>query len=245
LIPADILSEVFSATCGPSEGLVLFGSFARGDATQESDVDVIQISPERKRSYACGRISVAVYTRAQLFKMARSGDLFAAHIAKEGQVLHGPQTFLSDLQEAFVRRANYQGLRDELRASLPLLDILPEHYKARSERYDSLAQFLLRSWVYSLAADAGEYVFSMQKVAIQLNDPRLLQIRKLPKQTWSTFRAVVSIAESYFGLTAHNPWATPEAYLVNTGPGLNRILGLRLLNDAGNLLDYESNESRL
>jgi hypothetical protein len=239
---AAIAEEIRPVITGKTEGLILFGSFARGDETQGSDVDVVQICPERRPSYTSGRVSVAVYTQSQLTKMARSGDLFAAHIAMEGRLISGEPTLLSALKKAFIKRSSYDGLREELRATLPLLDTPRKQYENRYGRYNSLARFILRTWIYSLLADRGEYVFSMHKVAEYLNDSRLLQVRTLSSSDWDAFRSIVSLSETYFGVTVLNPWLTPEAYLVNTEPGLHRILGLRLLNDAGVLLEYESND---
>lgn len=242
---ADTLSEVFSALSGDSEGVIIFGSFARGDYTEASDIDVVQITSKRKRSYSSGRVSVAVYTQMQLLKMARHGDLFAAHVVREGKLVAGPQALMTEIQSSFAPRASYESFRGELKAALPLVDVSPQLYQLRSKRYNSLVQFLLRSWVYSLLADRGDYVFSMREVAVQLDDARLAVALKSwgdSGRTWSEFRDIVALTESYFGAVAYNPWVTPEAFLVNTEPGLGRILGLRLLNDTDVLLEYESHE---
>nr|WP_244982283.1 nucleotidyltransferase domain-containing protein [Corallococcus exercitus] len=245
MIVTGALSEVFSALSGDSEGVIIFGSFARGDYTEASDIDVIQITPKRKRSYSSGRVSVAVYTQTQLLKMARHGDLFAAHVVREGKIIAGPQALMTEIQSAFAPRASYEGFRGDLRAALPLIDVSPQLYQLRTKRYDSLVQFLLRSWVYSLLADRGDYVFSMREVADRLDDARLVVSLKNERdagRTWSEFRDIVALTESYFGVVACNPWVTPEAFLVNTEPGLGRILALRLLNDTDVPLEYEPHE---
>lgn len=84
------------------ERVVLFGSFARGDQNRASDVDLVVVAEtplpfcERigRALAACAAAStrtpveVLVYTPAEWQRMQEGGSSFAAHVLREGRILH-------------------------------------------------------------------------------------------------------------------------------------------------------------
>jgi predicted nucleotidyltransferase len=83
-----------------AERVVLFGSYARGEADEDSDVDLVVIKPtdapffERLREAATclepeWPVDLLVYTPAEFERMRREGNAFAELIVEEGVVLHG------------------------------------------------------------------------------------------------------------------------------------------------------------
>jgi len=80
--------------------IYLFGSYARGEADEDSDVDVVVIKDtplpffERLREVsACldpdWPVDLLVYTPAEFERMCREGNAFAELISEEGVLVHG------------------------------------------------------------------------------------------------------------------------------------------------------------
>ena len=85
-----------------AQRIYLFGSYARGEADVDSDVDlvVIQDTPmpffDRLRAaWACAEpdwpVDILVYTPAEFEAMQREGNAFAETVAAEGVVLCGKE----------------------------------------------------------------------------------------------------------------------------------------------------------
>jgi uncharacterized protein len=81
-----------------AERVILFGSHARGDATEDSDVDLLVVAPTKERFFermASVRrlirdlrdglaVSLIVLTPAELEKRRRAGDPFVREILETG-----------------------------------------------------------------------------------------------------------------------------------------------------------------
>jgi len=82
--------------------VILFGSTARGDANDESDIDLLVIKTSReKRPYRIQKVfmsirnikrqfplDVIVYTPSEIKKRISLGDYFIKNVLAEGQVLY-------------------------------------------------------------------------------------------------------------------------------------------------------------
>jgi uncharacterized protein len=84
------------------ERVILFGSHARGDATPDSDVDLLVIMPTeqstldqaveiRQRVVHHFAMDLLVRTPADVKQRLRLGDRFLKTVMEEGRTLHGPQ----------------------------------------------------------------------------------------------------------------------------------------------------------
>ncbi|PLW83915.1 hypothetical protein CWI75_00710 [Kineobactrum sediminis] len=92
------------------QAVVLYGSVARGDADNSSDVDVLVISPNAESydeqavvGYAQGRpINVSHYTWPEFEAMSVSGSLFIRHLAAEAK----PIVYEGNGEEHYRRTLN-------------------------------------------------------------------------------------------------------------------------------------------
>ena len=85
------------------EQVIIFGSCARGDADEQSDVDVVVIKQTDKRfldrllevakflDNDLGKVDVFVYTREEFEEMRRRENPFIAKVLAEGRVIYPVQ----------------------------------------------------------------------------------------------------------------------------------------------------------
>ena len=87
----------------------LFGSLAKGDFTQHSDIDVLVVLPrevawEEIYRFSRGMVQPLVKSERELLDQIRRCNTFLIEIVEEGLVLHGQEGFLTKLEGA-VREA--------------------------------------------------------------------------------------------------------------------------------------------
>jgi predicted nucleotidyltransferase len=85
------------------ERVIIFGSCARGDADEQSDVDVVVIKQTDKRfldrllevarflDNDLGKVDVFVYTREEFEDMRRQENPFITKVVAEGRVIYSAQ----------------------------------------------------------------------------------------------------------------------------------------------------------
>lgn len=160
---------------GPQLGVLLFGSAARGDATAQSDIDVLQLST-RIGSLERGRFSVTVYQPHHLQRMAQNGSLFVLHLVREGRILADPHGYIANILSAYTPPTSYSPLRETLRTTLDVLDASPAELDKNIRGFIRLALFLARTEAYIRCAEAGTPIFAMRSVARFLEDPELYDV---------------------------------------------------------------------
>ena len=91
--------------------VILFGSYARGDYTNESDIDVLVVSDlfpkDPREGFAMAFdpndpkvMPVAMNTEVFLKKL-RNGSTFILEIIEDGKILCGDEHFIKEVKEAF------------------------------------------------------------------------------------------------------------------------------------------------
>lgn len=85
------------------EQIIIFGSCARGDADEQSDVDVVVIKQTEARfldrlldvakflDNDLGKVDVFVYTREEFEEMRHTGNPFIEKVVTEGRVVYPVQ----------------------------------------------------------------------------------------------------------------------------------------------------------
>lgn len=89
--------------------LVLYGSRARGDHRQKSDVDLLGVVEQGpiRNELSAGGTSVYRYPYELLLNNSRRGDLFVLHLVREGIVLHDSLGLFAAVQKEFEFRTYY------------------------------------------------------------------------------------------------------------------------------------------
>lgn len=85
------------------EEIMIFGSYARGDADEQSDLGLVGIKQTEKRFLErlievagfldndLGKVDVFVYTRKEFEEMKNKGNPFIERVIKEGRVIYKAQ----------------------------------------------------------------------------------------------------------------------------------------------------------
>ncbi len=85
------------------EQIIIFGSCARGESDEQSDIDVVLIKQTEKRfldrlieAAKCldndlGKVDVFVYTREEIEEMRQRENPFIAKVFSEGKVVYSAQ----------------------------------------------------------------------------------------------------------------------------------------------------------
>lgn len=149
-------------------GIVLFGSAARGDYADHSDVDLLivhdDLVPEDLLDDLDPRISPSFYDRARLSRLQRQSPLFANHLAREGKVLHdldgAISRTLADVRDLRCEDANAIALKTQRRLHHVLADpeFKPGDLSSLGELYALAKQSALL-----VSAERREYEFGRSR----------------------------------------------------------------------------------
>ena len=237
-------TEIFKAVRSSSAPLILFGSFARGDTSPTSDVDVLELAERRRRPYRLGRINISVYDEPTLARMAERGSLFVLHLRLEGKLLRDDSGALIACLEKYRPPASYEPFRSALRQLANLLDVNEEQYRKSSRAYNELARYIIRSDVYARLDEAGHPMFSLR--AISTNDLVVPLIRgalqaKDAAADYQLFKKSRSILAEMLATRICNPYGTVEALVTNAGNENPLVVafGLRILGRQSFALSYD------
>lgn len=93
--------------------LLLIGSFARGNATRRSDIDLVAIGTPKlsgavQKLPTKRKVNLVKFERERFEKLYRKGDLFVFHILQEGVLLRGNTKEWARLKSDFRVRTSFK-----------------------------------------------------------------------------------------------------------------------------------------
>jgi predicted nucleotidyltransferase len=164
--------------CSHIHAAALYGSVARGDAEDYSDIDVLAVCPSSRkrdayeealfalRAYG-DKISLSLYTPRELSFLTKQRSLFLLHLCSESLVLFDHTGLLSHLLATFKPKGSYC---DDFEKSLDLLLPLREAVAGAPSQIHRLAYIysLFRVFGVYLLANDGIYEFSKGKMSTAL-----------------------------------------------------------------------------
>jgi hypothetical protein len=237
-------AEIFNAVGSSSTSLMLFGSFARGDSSPTSDIDVLELAERRRRPYRSGRINISVYDRLTLTRMAERGSLFVLHLRLEGEMLRDESGQLSACLEKYRRPATYEPFRLALRQLANLLDVDEEQYEKDFQAYNELAFYIIRSEVYARLDEGDHPMFSLRAIsACDLVAPPIRGVLQA-KDAGADYQLFVkrrSTIGDILTTSICNPYGSVEALVANAGNDNPLVVafGLRILGRQSFELSYD------
>jgi predicted nucleotidyltransferase len=178
-IPAPIVRR-FPRLARDVEAVLIYGSRARGDAVDGSDLDVLALVPYSRPSLSASDISVSFYTEAQL--QTGVGTLFGAHLRRDAKVIWDPSDRLSRSVHAMGDVDTVRLLR-RAKAMSSLFTTKSMDLPTYLDGMLRQARYLLRSCLYAKAIEQGDPCFSVREIARRLDDPKLTDLLASRRRT--------------------------------------------------------------
>lgn len=154
-------------------GTLVYGSRARADYLQDSDLDLLALVYEPRGSKTNGKVNLSCYTPAQLY--SASGTLFGMHIRRDGVVIADTNCELEILVNS-LQDPDPSQLLSRVRHFSTILDASASDLDLHLPGLCRLARYLLRTAIYSLALAEGHPCFSVRELAQRFAQPELVAL---------------------------------------------------------------------
>lgn len=154
----------------PILALMLYGSCARGDASPESDIDLLAVHNEEMIARReTGRAILSLYPHATLRRMSSEGSLFVWHLISEGIELFDCANVFQDVRSSFTLKTDYsleRGIASEIGWSL-----LCEGAPVDTPEAVKAMLYAVRTIAISRLAERNTPAFSRRDVIARFPDP--------------------------------------------------------------------------
>lgn len=196
--------------------VALFGSRARGDGDESSDVDLLLVTTEEQpRHVTMGSISLSLYPLAKLLDQASKGDLFIGHLALEAKPIHDPEGELEQLRAKFRLRTSYAveiGHASDLGWLLARFgDALPN-----AQLVNRRIAWCVRTILIARSAEQRRPIFSTAKLVEFAAEPKLEKLIKLKSTEFPPSDEILAqtkaFLEKWGGDDPASSATTPEGY---------------------------------
>lgn len=244
-VPDSIVADVPAIPEG-TRGVILYGSRARRDEVEGSDLDLLALVSTPHRAIHSGAVSISFYTPSQLDSGV--GTLFGAHLKRDGKVLFdcdGSLTqMVEDLGEVDTGRLLGRVSVMSQLFTTPQHD-LPKYLPGLLRE----ARYLLRSSLYAQAIAKGEPCFSVRELAVRHGDDSLVSLlasrqQDIRREDYDSCVAQLRALNIPFQPSAHG---SLEATVVNEWGVDSDLLSMAFmaLGSAGGGSDYAEVEKIL
>jgi predicted nucleotidyltransferase len=187
LIPGTSLgiAELIPLLQGDVRGLLLYGSRARGTASPESDVDILQLSNSSGPTLHTGLLAVSRYDAFSLRGLMTRGSIFGRHLRNEGVLLWDPHDELRTILGQFTEPSSYDRT---LRLIRLIGQTLALPHDAKYDRgVHRAAIYGARTALYIASIQAGNEHFDTSRIALKFNFDRFDDARKAPDEWALTY----------------------------------------------------------
>jgi Predicted nucleotidyltransferases len=170
--------QILDQLDGPWVAVMVYGSRVRGDFTDSSDIDVLQLTEEPGPNYSKGLLTVTVRAVWQLRRLCHDGDLYALSLTREGRIVADPTGILAQTLGGFLPPPdNWARKWREFQMRLAMLDALtPEAFEANRVNLVRASLYLVRNvCMLAYLRRFGEPCFSVPELA------RALGVADLPE----------------------------------------------------------------
>lgn len=145
--------------------LVLYGSCARGDNNQGSDIDMLAIhNGNEYEMLFLGNLNVSAYPHELALEKARAGDLFMSHVVYEGRIVTDAFGYVRSVFDSFRYKESYsveKKMASDLAWYLVLNSKRIEDYSLLNKRL----AWCIRSMLIAEAAEIRLPIFSSRALA--------------------------------------------------------------------------------
>jgi predicted nucleotidyltransferase len=213
----------------------LFGSRARGDHSDNSDVDLLLVTTDQYTFHSeVAGVSVSSYPLVDLRQKASTGDLFLYHVLFEGRPLYDPDKHLDMLKKAFRLRSDYSL---EIRKAVDLGWFLVHHHSSvpKQSIVGRRAAWVVRTIMIAKSAEHGQPVFSrsaLSKAAPSADVESLIAAKDttdLDDQTLEKLRSFLSLYDEQ----ATDREVPTLRWYINRFKRTDNVVALQLLADKG------------
>lgn len=161
--------------------LILFGSHARGDIDQNSDLDLLGVDNiNQHKTISINKVNLSLYSYEHLINMAKDGDPFVFHLINEGKCLFGNEIF-DHLNNSFQYKENTLYLNDAKAACYLATKIYQNRDAIATSKWwlaNKRISWCIRTIIISLLMCKREAVFSKHELAIHITE----QIKKINQE---------------------------------------------------------------
>lgn len=210
-VPSMLRAELRATAVGNWQAMLLYGSWARGDADVDSDLDVLVLETNTShRSIRESQVSLARYDSREVSDL--SGTLFGFHLTRDGIVLYDTDNQLARALAA-VKPPEPGSIIARVRSLAPVLDVSEADLWEYIEGLTKVGRYLLRTAMYAQALDEGKPCFSVRELAHRSADPALVAVLSShepvqPAASRAVFNDLRGRLAAVIGPLAQNPYKT-------------------------------------